>query len=373
MVRPLRYALFDDLDMSGESPLLCCARCGMVYNDVCGGAEALARYYAQNAHYLASASAGTGGVTEDELSRYRRLLALLEGHLSADTAILDVGCGKGGLLDFLAGNGYRALWGIEPSMARNAPSGNRGTHSVVPAIDALPSDTRPNLIVLGHVIEHLYAPIDTIRQLVALAADDAVFYIEAPNSQAVSGLQNPYPALYFEHVNHFDLALMHSLAERCGLSVLHSGTHSFLPGTGCANECAYVICQNRNTPGSNSPRTKISDLGESFDELPLISNEIIDKDLLPQLKGRYAALWGVSQYAQLLLGTYPALAAQVDALYDLSPAKQGRSIEGIMIQPPPAFSRLDDDAIILLPQSAFIRTMISELVNSGFRRQYKII
>lgn len=125
LIRRLRYALFDDLGCSGESDLIACVSCGFVFNDLKAGDVKLGEYYRQNDHCLNSATAGSGGDSPTEKARYRRQITLMSPFLKLDSAVLDVGCGMGGLLRSLKREGYGKLYGVEAS---NACRGISGMH-----------------------------------------------------------------------------------------------------------------------------------------------------------------------------------------------------------------------------------------------------
>lgn len=370
LIRPLRYALFDDLGVSGESPLVSCQDCGMVFNDVCGGAPALARYYAGNAHYLASATAGTGGSSPAELSRYQRLLAHVEAHLDQDAAIVDVGCGKGGFLSFLQERGYRNLWGVEPSQtSRDAATGKHAAKFVAD-VRALPEGLRPRLIVLSHVLEHLHDPLAELRALAAGAADDTLFYLECPNTRALP--DSAWTTLYFEHINHFDLELMVALVQAGGLTVEARGLQSFLPGAGAPAECLYLLARKDGDRIGAAP-AQFSDLATELDaRLPVAPLDGAEVAELSDANKRLA-IWGISQYAMLVLGAHPEVAARLVALYDASPAKQGRTLSSVSIQAPSRIAQLDGDELLLLPRSGYTDAMLAQLPSLGFHGACRII
>jgi len=371
LIRPLRYALFDDLGVSGASPLVSCRGCGMVYNDVCGGREALNRYYAGNAHYLAAATAGTGGSSREELSRYRRLLDRVRGELTPDCTILDVGCGKGGLLAYLAQHGYRELWGIEPSQACRDAAG--GAATIVADPRELPAGLRPDLIVASHVLEHLHDPADALHELAQIAADDAIFYVETPNADILADIPSPWSELYFEHINHFDGDLLAALVRTVGLTVVAQGEHSFLPAAGDPAECLYLLCLNRRPTDANSPSRVVSDLGDrlasALPPAPLADDEAAALACRPG----GLALWGVSQYAMLILGCHPEITARIVALHDASAAKQGRSVAGVPIDDPSRIAHLTAADLLLLPRSPYTDAMVAQLPALGFRGPYRIL
>jgi len=90
--------------------------------------------------------------------------------------------------------------------------------------------------------------------------------------------------------------------------------------------------------------------------------------LLPKETGRLA-LWGISQYAMLLMGSRPELAG-IGRLFDASPAKIGRTIRGVRIESPKALLSLDADTVLLLPRSYYTDTMLAHLAAIDYKGDY---
>ena len=93
---------------------------------------------------------------------------------------------------------------------------------------------------------------------------------------------------------------------------------------------------------------------------------------MPQ-DGRPAAIWGVSQYAMLLLGSAPTLAGRVSRLFDGSPAKIGRSINGVVVEPSERLNSLSRDALLFIPRSKFLNQMLGQLHRIGFTGVARVV
>ena len=102
----LTYALFDDLDIPGTKTLICCDKCGMMYDDVALTEKQLQEYYCRNEHYAVSSLGGSGSLSEDNRNRYDRIIDNL--HPDPKGTILDVGCGQGGFIAQCLQCGFRA-------------------------------------------------------------------------------------------------------------------------------------------------------------------------------------------------------------------------------------------------------------------------
>jgi hypothetical protein len=92
---------------------------------------------------------------------------------------------------------------------------------------------------------------------------------------------------------------------------------------------------------------------------------------LPQLPhfdlprdNRPVALWGISQYAMLLMGSLPQL-RRVDRLFDASSAKIGRMIRGIIVEDAKEIGTLSNMTTLVLPYSQHLQQILKEIEESA--------
>jgi len=372
LVRPLRYTLFDDLGLSGLSPLMACEICGQVYNDLQGGSGALLNYYQSNDHYLMSTTPGSGGADEADTARYRRLHSLLGPGLAPVKPVLDVGCGKGGLLSYLAQHGFMHLAGIEASRAcRKALVKRAADFSVFETVGNLPDIFKPSMVVLSHVIEHFHDPVSELRALVDVAAPDALFFLEVPNTPAMLDSALPWLWLYFEHINHFDLSHLKLLVRQAGLEPVREGCWPFQLKPGAEDDCLYLVCRIAKSVDASS-FSLVGELADFIDQRlpPHPLNEKKCAEILDD--GRPLALWGLSQYSMLVLGMHDEIRQRITALFDNSPAKTGRYLAGIEVRPVESMLDLGADHLLLLPQSGYTLSMEAYLSGHGVESRHVV-
>ena len=368
LIRPLRYALFDDLGLSGISPLVACSSCGFVFNDLSEGSEALAAYYSGNDHYSVSTTAGSGGSTPIECARYERWLERLDEWLDPTQTILDVGCGKAGLLLYLRDRGYRSLFGLEASNACRDVVGNIAGLSVVERIEQLPE--APAVVVISHVLEHLYDPLSFLREIVSASDPDAIFYIEVPNTAVLLDAVIPWSWLYFEHINHFDRSHLLAMIQKAGLAPMAIDTWSFQPSEGSEMDCLYVLCQRGENVENNIPDTGLAMYLANGLPIQPVSEAQIAEILSTN---RDFLLWGLSQYAMLILGMHPEILERLKGLFDASSAKVGRKVCGIEVLNAKSLLQCLADQFLLLPQSTYTESMIESLKKISKNCQYFVV
>lgn len=356
----LDYALFDDLSISGTKTLVCCEECAMLYDDITLTEEQLGEYYRRNEHYAASSVGGNGGSCADNIERYDRIIDSLKP--ATDDLILDFGCGQGGFVTRCMERGLRAI-GIDPS-ERNREVARQAGLSVYESVDAfLAAERHPRIrwIVLSHVLEHLLQPMALLRQL-SQAAEESFVYIEVPDADGYLSPESVrWQELYFEHLSHFRSHSLSDLAGRAGIEISGEYTVPFsreLSKTRCLVLMGRLTGNARRRPMARS---------QPYAALPSVSI----KDLIQD--DRPLVLWGLSQYAMLLLGSCPELTERLSHLIDASPAKIGRTIRGIRVKSPDHLSALPRDANLLIPASPYLPQMLNQLLHSGFDGTVRVI
>ncbi len=144
----------------------------------------------------------------------------LESVLKKSQRILDVGCGSGILLHFIKKKFPDIeIYGVEPDrrFARYA-------HETA-SVELLGADVNSmavpkfkfDLIILNHVLEHLYHPVEKLKKLHSLLADQGSLLVEVPDWPS-SKWPEPLEMFHPTHIQHFcDLTLKNALS-RAGFS-----------------------------------------------------------------------------------------------------------------------------------------------------------
>lgn len=220
-------------EAQGDTPELYhfvrCDRCGLVYLNPRVPPAALGRFYDETylphrgasawGRYAPLVEGAERGTDRARVGRARAAFPLGPGHRA-----LDVGCGRPTYLEALHQATGAACVGIDFS-----PDAWRGEAERFAALDLRAGDLgaldlKPpfHVISLWHALEHAYDPLDTLRQLRALAAPGAGIVIEVPDFDAVTRrLHGPRWAGYHtpRHTAVFTAATLTALMERAGWTV----------------------------------------------------------------------------------------------------------------------------------------------------------
>lgn len=154
-------------------------------------------------------------------------------------AILDVGSGKGELLDQLAALGFRGLFGVDPFLAEDVVKDNGvvlvkseiaslGERRIVRNVRALPD--RYDFIMFHHSLEHVPAPDEALRHAKGLLKDGGSIIVRIPiaSSYAFSHYRENWVQL--DAPRHIHLFSESSFRRLCG-SVGVEITQSFYDST----------------------------------------------------------------------------------------------------------------------------------------------
>lgn len=97
-------------------------------------------------------------------------------------SIIDVGCGNGGLLKLIATlNPEITPIGIELNKHIAELLNNEGIKTY-DHIDKIPKNISIDCIMLNHVLEHLYDPIKTLKEIKARMGENTILIIEVPHA-----------------------------------------------------------------------------------------------------------------------------------------------------------------------------------------------
>lgn len=113
---------------------------------------------------------------DDDIRRYNQLSNINY------TTLLDFGCGNGGLLKIITdSNNEKNIIGLELNneLVEYLNNENITTYN---DIDKIPDNLNLDCIMLNHVLEHLYDPIETLKKIKEKMNDKTLLIIEVPHA-----------------------------------------------------------------------------------------------------------------------------------------------------------------------------------------------
>ena len=175
---------FDGILFSGEVILISCENCGFVFNYSDDGSSAYDSYYENESFYFTDTSFGTGGTTEADKDRYSLYLKILrQFNINSNMFLVDIGCGKGGLLSFFKEEGFSKLAGVEIDQRLVNTVQKFGLNVKKGSATNLPNfQEKIDIFCLSHVLEHLYDVEDAIKAIKCQIKDNGLVFIEVPDA-----------------------------------------------------------------------------------------------------------------------------------------------------------------------------------------------
>jgi SAM-dependent methyltransferase len=349
------FVLPDGHPLSGGYNVVTCDDCGAAYATPLPDQAEYDRYYRDASKY-SDPSSGTGSGTQawddERLEETARAIALVTPDKNAH--IVDIGCGGGGLLRWLAKLGYTNLTGIDPAVAcADATGAIPGVRGVVGSLFAPPANVQPaGLIILSHVLEHVRdvgAAIDGLRGMLAF---EGRVYAEVPNASLYAEfLVSPFLDFNTEHINHFSVGTLKRLFASRGWNVTTFGTKTIASSPAARYPAAWTVAT-------------IAKPGEKIEEVPadrslrmaLARYVSASQSLLARvvarcedlhLASKEIILWGTGQTTAILLAETPLGSARIRAFTDSNPMHFGRTISGAPVVPPEELREIPDIPIVV--------------------------
>lgn len=134
--------------------------------------------------------------------------------------VLEVGCGAGGILAGFKDAGCKVL-GLDFDESYLKAARDNGILVKRGSLEQLEPNSKFDLIILSHVLEHIVDPLTFLRQLVMYLEDEGVLYIEVPSLNLVDeGGYGTDLMSYWQnaHTIHFTRETLKLLCKQAGLA-----------------------------------------------------------------------------------------------------------------------------------------------------------
>ena len=175
-----------------------------------------------------------------------KLLPLVDG-LSRAAAILEIGCGPGYFLQYLAGKGFRAVRGVDISPEQVALARERGVAAEVRDVEEELRDRQGelDLIVALDVVEH-FSKEENLRLFAAMRAalrPGGLILLQTPNGEALM----PGPNIYGDltHLTIFTANSLGQILRRTGFDEAAFFETGPVPKNvaGCVRLCVWRVAR----------------------------------------------------------------------------------------------------------------------------------
>ncbi len=162
-----------------------CSDCGFQFTNPRPTLSTLGTYY-QSPDYISHTNQNKSLV--DRIYQYVRKRAIANKRMLITAQVthgkaLDVGCGTGEFLHHLHGYGFQVV-GVEPSVTAREQAIAHYSLPVVADLEDIQALAQFDVITLWHVLEHMPQPRETLKQLHARAASNALLVIAVPDRES---------------------------------------------------------------------------------------------------------------------------------------------------------------------------------------------
>ncbi len=327
-----------------------CAGCGFGFADQLPPPEAFEAYYADMSKYEHQ---DTGGqVSSFDRQRFAQTADVIARVLpDPDAPILDIGCATGGLLAAVRERGYTSLLGVDPSPTCARLAGEAfGIRAVCGTLASAGEVKGPfALVILAHVLEHLYAPGSALTRVRELLGDGGLLLVEVPDATRFADwLDAPFQQFSTEHINFFSPVSLANLLAAGRFTPLLTAQHTIAVSALSRAPILSVVAQRAQRGAQSFVRD--CDTGGALQAYIGASTELehrIARRIADLADSRRPILvWGVGTHTMHLLATTRLGEANIRAFVDSNPNYHGKELRGIPILPPQAVCGRDEAILI---------------------------
>ncbi|OGF48052.1 MAG: hypothetical protein A2452_04690 [Candidatus Firestonebacteria bacterium RIFOXYC2_FULL_39_67] len=349
ILHKLEFKLLKGVDLPDNYDIVICNRCYFVYADTSATQAQYDIFYRDHSIY-------ENGVSVSDMDKYRIIFECLRRRFDKSKSVLEIGFANGELLQMLKKDGYKYVYGLDPSKAcvdsliKNGISAFRGSinnNSVNKKFDA---------IILSHVMEHILDIAAAMNSIKDLLADGGQIYIETPDlEQYKANSVTPFNYFDLEHINHFGVYSLVNLAIQHGFKVLENGSKKWAIGGDKFYPACWVLASFPKIEKSE----KCRDLVKVYVKDCLIKTY---PEIEKLIKTREEIIvWGTGSFAQRLYMQTRLDKCNISMFVDNDKNKWGKEFGGKIVTAP---SDIKSDNKILIASvygSQDIKNQISKM------------
>jgi SAM-dependent methyltransferase len=215
--------------ISGVVHLIQCQECGIAYTHPRPEGKELDESYSQS--YYGPENTKFVPLIEKWVAWMNsRRAQWIDRKIAPHSRILEIGCGRGLLLNALSHLGHECHGTERSDLAAVRARKNVGIRVYTQPLEECPlKENSFDAVILWHVLEHLESPKTILKHLFKLTKPQGLLIIEVPN---LSSLQSRFAGKHWfhldieRHVYHFTPNGLHKLLESAGFQGLKRSTFS---------------------------------------------------------------------------------------------------------------------------------------------------
>lgn len=360
----------EDLKLPSSYDAVQCSSCGMCYADTSASEKDYEQYYS-NFNYYSTVPSDGETAKEEHILRYRAIEQILLQYSGHSQRIIDIGFGKGELLQYLQEKNYERLAGMDPSEDSVILLNQKGIDVFCSSIQKeIPQVQKGkyNLVIMIDVLEHLLLPNLALQNIRKLLKPSGHLILGLPIFNDLSKYRLPLiNIINHEHINFFSKTTLRLLTERNGFHEIESlqvdveieresRTHGILAiyrmdDLGGGSKSYYDGITGSVLRGYS--QMQAASLSSCFNML---------KDLAESRAP--VAIWGVGTYLRYLWYESAISLCNVQMLVDGNVQKQSHYFAGFRIQPPQQLNKFE--GMLLIASMRYQNEIAFEAKKFGF-------
>ena len=342
-----RLASIDGMDLS--YCVVVCDSCGFAYATDLAPSATYETYYHSCSKYDTAQTLDY--VSNVERERALHALKLCLPIFETDSAVLDLGCGHGVLLNEFRVSGFTQSWGLDP--AQNAPAIARRLFAIEGVRTGMLRESERHfdlasirLFCLTAVLEHLPECCSDMTWLTERMSESSHLLVEVPALERFCRPPfEPFGEFSLEHVNYFSAATLDRLLRRTGLSLVQM---SYLGLEAGSTDSLFALYRKgRRTVASQKHSLEMGDLGRYIAESKCVLDAALQK--LDRLRGKPCIIYGAGSHTARLIPHLADKGLNRNILFvvDNNPNLQGKTMSSLPIYAPQKISEHPEAQIIV--------------------------
>lgn len=363
----VKLCLPNEVKLPSQYDVVACDVCGYCYADTLASLEDYENYYTKHNYYSSTVvSDVSSNVPTTVMNDFCLEICKPEDR------ILDVGFGYGNFLKFLRINGYKNLFGIDPSkesvkhIAQYGISAKVGSAYNLSSFDGGMMD----VVIITGVLEHLLKPSFAIMSIQNVLKDNGVVILTVPNCNNLIYDKSPICNNFNqEHINYFSPKSLLGLMEKYGFFMERIITEPYYADMLVAfrykqNQHAFKIDKDLHT--SHAIRTYVEENKSRIDTI----NTKIETLLHEQTR---IAVWGTGALTMDLLANTNLCTCNIECFVDNNQLKWGKSFYQKEIVSPTLLFENDKIQTVIISSIKSAQSIEKQLIDSGWRKEIVVL
>lgn len=367
-VKQIHMMLPEGVPLPERYTIVVCNQCGFCFADTPASQADYDVYYSLYNNY-----SGQGENKAFEKT-FSPIGSFLEKHLDKSAAILDIGFGKGALLERLRGLGYEHLCGLDPSQHSVDSLNEHGLRAYRKSVYDATGELGEcfDLVFLTSVLEHLLEPKAAIVNALGYLKEEGYLIVDVPDYALCDKVDIPIPNQFNqEHINYFsEMSFMEMLqGTQCRLlkskplELRDEGNQT------CEYSRMFFLQKyNSNALSSRALTRNKDDITEAAIQRYFSKQEAKEGKTISLLSELYESqkplvVWGTGAMTMHLLASTELSRCNIAALVDGNPLKTGTCINGRTVAAPDCIRKYPE-AVIAISAMKFadeIKKTIAEM------------